>query len=148
VAQDLLVIVLGIVGITVLMVAGYVLYLVIAMRSRRPVGEGFHYVWIDDDGSAREVTDAERRRLTTEYAPKDSRRPYVKLRYESKDSQGRRRGFLRRRQLPAGVPIGEAEGELAATAEAGLTPTPEPAGKAEPTDQSASDNAAAGPQAD
>jgi hypothetical protein len=159
VVQDVLVIVLGIVGITVLMVAGYVLYLVIVMRSRRPVEEGFHYVWIDDDGSAREVTEAERRRLLAEYPPKDSRRPYVKLRYESKDSHGRRRGFLRRRQLPAGVPIAAAEGGSAAKAEpavdAGLSAEAAPSDQAALPDQAAppdqattADSAASKPQVD
>ena len=94
-------------GAAVAIVAVYVVVLSVMMRARRPEEAGFEYVYIEDDGSAREVTEVERRRLTTEYAQGDSRRPYIKLRYESRDAEGRRRGFLRRRQLPPGIAIHE-----------------------------------------
>jgi hypothetical protein len=95
----------AVLGVAVVMVGAYVVWLSVLSRARRPEEDGFEYVYVEDDGSAREVTEVERRRLSTEYEEGDSRRPYVKLRYESRDDEGRRRGFLRRRQLPAGVPI-------------------------------------------
>ncbi len=95
-------------GVAVVVVGAYVIWLSAMTRARRPEEEGFAYVYIEDDGSAREVTEVERRRLTAEYGEGDSRRPYIKLRYESRDAQGSRRGFLRRRQLPPDVPIREA----------------------------------------
>lgn len=108
--SDVLIIGLGIVLLTVLMVGGYVVWLIIAMRSRRPVEEGFQYVWVNDDGTAREVTPVERRRLSSEYRDGDSRRAYVKLSYASKNKQGGRCGFLRRRQLPKDIVVEREEG--------------------------------------
>ena len=102
---DLTTILIAFVALPILVVGGYVAWLAVAMRSRRADDGGFEYVYVDDDGLARELTDAEKRRLGAEYARDDSRRPYIKLRYESRDDLGRRRGFLKRRQLPAGVPI-------------------------------------------
>lgn len=102
---SVLTIVVGVIVIVVLVIGAYAAYLAFAMRSRRPAEPGFEYVYVEDDGSAREVTEAEQRRLTTTYPAGDSRRPYVKLRYEAHDDQGRQRGFLRRRQLPARVAI-------------------------------------------
>lgn len=102
---DLTTILIAFVALPILVVGGYVAWLAFAMRSRRADDGGFEYVYVDDDGLARELTDAEKRRLGAEYARDDSRRPYIKLRYESRDDLGRRRGFLKRRQLPADVPI-------------------------------------------
>lgn len=94
-------------GLPILVVGGYVVWLAVAMRSRRVEESGFEYVYVNDDGTVRELTDAEKRRLSTEFERGDSRRPYVKLRYESRDDLGRLRGFLKRRQLPVGVPVDE-----------------------------------------
>lgn len=102
---SVLTIVVGVVVIVVLVIGVYAVYLAVAMRARRPAEPGFQYIYVEDDGSAREVTEAERRRLGTQYAATDSRRPYIKLRYEARDDLGRQRGFLKRRQLPARVPI-------------------------------------------
>jgi len=89
----------------ILVIGGYVAWLAVAMRSRRANDGGFEYVYVDDDGVARELTDGEKQRVGAVFEKGDSRCPYIKLRYESRDDQGRRRGFLKRRQLPAGVPI-------------------------------------------
>lgn len=102
---QLLILAAVVLGVALVVVGAYVAWLSLMARPRRPDDGGFEYVYIEDDGSAREVTEAERRRLTTDFEEGDSRRPYVKLRYESRDDQGRRRGFLRRRQLPPEVPI-------------------------------------------
>jgi hypothetical protein len=106
---QLLIFAAAVMGVAVVVVGAYVIGLSVMTRARRPEEEGFEYVYIEDDGNAREVTEVERRRLTTEYEDGDSRRPYIKLRYESRDDQGRRRGFLRRRQLPADVPIARSD---------------------------------------
>lgn len=103
--SSVLTIVIGVIVIVVVVLAAYAVFLAVVARSRRPAEPGFEWVYIEDDGSAREVTEAEGKRLTTDYPAGDSRRPYVKLRYESRDDQGRRRGFLRRRQLPPDVPV-------------------------------------------
>ncbi len=107
--SQILVIAAGILGVAIVIVGAYVIWLAVMMRSRRPREKGFEYVYVEDDGSVREVTDVERRRLTNEYDEGDSRRPYIKLRYESRDAESRQRGFLRRRQLPPRISIGEDE---------------------------------------
>jgi hypothetical protein len=102
---DLAELLIALLVLPVLVIGGYVTWLAVAMRSRRAEDGGFEYIYVDDEGVARELTDAEKQRVGAEYARDDSRRPYIKLRYESRDDLGRRRGFLKRRQLPAGVPI-------------------------------------------
>lgn len=74
-------------------------------RPRRPSDEGYEYVMVVDDGSAREVTESEREYLETEFSPGDGARPYIKFRYESLDGWGSISGFLLRRQLPSRIKI-------------------------------------------
>ena len=62
-------------------------------------------VWIDDDGSARELTDAEKTYVDTDFSPFDGARPYIKPRYEQRNALGELRGFLQRQRLPAGRPV-------------------------------------------
>lgn len=62
-------------------------------------------VWIDDDGSARELTDAEKIYVDKDFSPFDGARPYIKPRYEQRNALGELRGFLQRQQLPAGTPV-------------------------------------------
>lgn len=74
-------------------------------RSRRPKESGFRYVYVNSDGSARELTPDEQVYLSTEFAGGDGARPYIKFRYESRTPDGRISGFLERRQLPARIEI-------------------------------------------
>jgi hypothetical protein len=83
--------------------AVYGLYLLLRLavksRPRRPEGPGFPYIYVDDEGGARELDEAEREYLTTEFHPADGGRPYIKP-YYALTPDGRMGGFLRRRQLP------------------------------------------------
>jgi hypothetical protein len=74
-------------------------------RRRRPHEEGYGYVYINQDGSAREVTESERVYLETDFAGGDGGRPYIKPSYGSKDGWGSTSGFIQRRQVPARIPI-------------------------------------------
>lgn len=58
------------------------------------------YVWVDDDGSARELTRDEAEYLGTKFLPGDGARPYVKSRYDARTPDGRLSGFLERSALP------------------------------------------------
>jgi len=58
------------------------------------------FVWVEDDGSVRDLTADEHKYLNTEFHPGDGARPYVKSSYESKTPDGRIGGFLLRRRLP------------------------------------------------
>ena len=61
----------------------------------------FPYVYVEEDGSARELTPDERAYLSTEFHPADGGRPYVKSRYGARTPDGRLAGFLPRVFLPA-----------------------------------------------
>jgi len=74
-------------------------------RRRRPKEIGFRYVYVNSDGSARELTADEQVYLNTEFSGGDGARPYIKFRYESLTPDGRISGFLERRQLPAKIKI-------------------------------------------
>jgi hypothetical protein len=95
-------ILLGLLLAPVLALWGWWLFL---RRSRRSKDRGFRYVFVNPDGSARELTADEQEYLNTEFSGSDGARPYIKLRYESLTPDGRIIGFLERRQLPARIEI-------------------------------------------
>ena len=70
-------------------------------------------IYVNDDGSARELNDAEKRYVDTEFSPLDGARPYVKSSYEQRTPLSEIRGYLPRAALPDGVPIHPAPPEPA-----------------------------------
>lgn len=60
--------------------------------------------YVNEDGSVRELTEAERKYVDTEFSPLDGARPYVKSRYLDRTAWGIR-GYLPRTQVPDGVHI-------------------------------------------
>lgn len=95
-------------GLLFLVVASFVGWLAFLRRNRRPKEEGFRYIYVNRDGSARELTEGEREYLNMRFAGSDGSRPYIKFRYESLTPDGRIIGYLLRRQLPAGAKISPA----------------------------------------
>jgi hypothetical protein len=91
----------GFVGLAI----AYLAWFAIVGRPRRRTEPGFEYIWVDDDGEARELDAHERDYLSTTFHPADSGRPYIKIRYESRTPDGRLSGYLRRRQLPGRVRV-------------------------------------------
>ena len=94
--------------VLLILVAGIGLFAVwfaIKTRPRRRRELGFEFIYVEDDGNARELDSDEREYLNTEFLPGDGARPYIKFRYESLTPDGRVSGYLRRRQLPKGIPI-------------------------------------------
>jgi hypothetical protein len=65
----------------------------------------YPYIYVNSDGTARELHANERNYLEAEFHPCDSGRPYVKSRYSQKDGWGDIGGYLRRSRLPAGTQI-------------------------------------------
>lgn len=57
------------------------------------------FVYVDDDGTVRELTPAECRYLATPFEPSDSGRPYIKERFGARTPDKRLGGFLERWQL-------------------------------------------------
>ena len=87
------------------LVAVVILKLAWSSRRRRPSEEGIRFVYINQDGSARELVEGKRVYLETEFEPGDSGRSYVKSSYESKNGWGSVSGFIERHRVPADIPI-------------------------------------------
>ncbi len=65
------------------------------------------FVWVNDDGSVRELDAEERSYLNTEFHPTDGARPYFKSKYETKTPDGRMSGFLNRDNVPKRLSVRE-----------------------------------------
>ncbi len=71
----------------------------------------YMYVFVNDDGSARELSPSERAYLETPFHPFDSGRPYMKSSYDQKDGRGRLSGFCLRAHIPPHIAIADAPRE-------------------------------------
>ena len=65
-------------------------------------------VRIDGDGSAWELTDAEKKYVDTEFSPFDGARPYIKSDYLQRTPLGAINGFIDRKKVPTEIPINPA----------------------------------------
>jgi hypothetical protein len=74
-------------------------------RPRRAREAGFRFVYVNQDGSVREVSRKEQEQLLEKHAGGDGARPYVKWSYGSSDGWGSRSGFIGRRRIPPGITI-------------------------------------------
>ena len=63
----------------------------------------YQYIYVNHDGSARELSIEEKIYLQTEYHFGDSARPYIKATYSEKNGAGKISGFCRRSELPEGI---------------------------------------------
>jgi hypothetical protein len=61
-------------------------------------------VYVNEDGSVRELTETEKKYVETEFSPLDGARPYIKSRYLDRTAWGIQ-GYLPRTQVPDGVSI-------------------------------------------
>jgi hypothetical protein len=94
-----------VVALIFLAILGLVGWFMFQTRPRRRREPGFEFIYVKDDGSARELDSDEREYLNTKFDPADGGRPYIKFRYESLTPDGRISGYLRRRQLPRRIQI-------------------------------------------
>lgn len=74
-------------------------------QPRRAHEAGFKFVYVNQDGSVREVPPGEQAYLSEEFSGGDSGRPYIKSAYESTDGWGSQSGFIERRRVPARIRI-------------------------------------------
>jgi hypothetical protein len=65
-------------------------------------------VYINDDGSARELDDAEKQYVDTKFPPFDGARPYIKSHYWQRNGWGGLRGYLQRKDVPINTSMGPA----------------------------------------
>jgi hypothetical protein len=68
----------------------------------------YPYVYVDADGSARELHESERAYLETEFAGGDGNMPSIKSRYDERNGWDKLNGYLERALLPAGLGVGPA----------------------------------------
>ena len=71
----------------------------------------YPYIYVNADGTARELHASERVYLETEFMGGDGAMPYVKDSYEERNGWGEISGYLKRAALPAGTPVGNAPAE-------------------------------------
>jgi hypothetical protein len=60
----------------------------------------YPYVYVNEDGSVRELHPTERAELETPFSPLDGNRPYVKHSYDQKDGRKSLAGYCRRFAIP------------------------------------------------
>jgi hypothetical protein len=72
---------------------------------RRPSMSGLEFVHVNQDGSVRELSPAEKAYLSEEFSGGDSGRPYIKSTYMSRDGWGSISGFIARRRVPVRIKI-------------------------------------------
>jgi len=77
-----------------------------------PAEGPYPYVYINADGSARELHASERQYLETEFKGGDGAMPYIKASYEARDGWGEIGGYLERAKLPAGRAVAPADNPL------------------------------------
>jgi hypothetical protein len=78
------------------------LYLGWRWRPRRPREPGFKYVYVNQDGSVREVSPEEKRHLLEDVGREG---PVFKGWYESRNAWGSQSGFIKRRRVPSRISI-------------------------------------------
>ena len=64
--------------------------------------EPYPYVFVENDGSVRELHSEEQKYLETPFSPFDGGRPYTKEDYESRDGWKSIKGFCLRTKIPDG----------------------------------------------
>jgi hypothetical protein len=80
-------------------------YLMRRGRPRRSQEPGFRFVYVNQDGSARELSPEEQRCITQEISSGDSGGTYIKSSCESLDGWGSQSGCIARRRVPISVVI-------------------------------------------
>ena len=78
------------------------------MSAPEAQSDPYPFVFVNDDGSVRELHAAERQYLETPFNGADGARPYIKTSFDSRDGWGSRRGFCQRSKVPDNVPIAAA----------------------------------------
>jgi hypothetical protein len=73
-----------------------------------PAADPYPYVYVNADGTARELHPSEQKYLETEFKGGDGAAPYAKSSYAERDGWGELTGYLERSLLPDGIPIHDA----------------------------------------
>jgi hypothetical protein len=68
----------------------------------------YPYIYVNADGTARELHASEREYLETPFKLGDGAMPYIKDTYEERNGWGELSGYLKRAALPAGTAVADA----------------------------------------
>ena len=71
--------------------------------------DGFEYVYVEIDGTVRELDKGEIEYLETKFEPSDGARPYIKSRYNQLTPDKKILGFLHRDKVPENIKISKTE---------------------------------------
>jgi len=71
----------------------------------RPKEDGFEYVYVENDGTIRELNKEEQKYLSEKFEPNDSGRPYIKSSYGKLTPKGEISGYISRRKVPKKITI-------------------------------------------
>ena len=88
-------------AISVIVIVGLV-WMFVPRHGNEP---GFKFVYVNQDGSARELSPGEQAYLSEQFSGGDSGRPYTKSNYKSSDGWGSQSGFIERRRVPSRITI-------------------------------------------
>jgi hypothetical protein len=88
-----------------------VLRFILESSDAMPAAAPYHYVYVNADGTARELHAGERQYLETEFSGGDGAAPSIKSNYSERNGWGEIKGYLERSKLPAGAPIHDAPAE-------------------------------------
>jgi len=86
-------------------------YMPVIVDAKQAKIEPYPYIYVNADGSARELHPSERKFLETPFHPADGGRQYIKDSYSKKDGWGGVAGVLKRSKLPRGTQVHPAPGE-------------------------------------
>ena len=68
----------------------------------------YPYVYVNHDGTVRELHETERGYLEEPFSPFDGGRPYVKTSFDDRDGWGSIKGFCHRSHVPPQLPVAAA----------------------------------------
>lgn len=91
--------------IKAIIITSIILFLVWKWGPRRRREEGFNFVYVNQDGTVRELSPEEVVYLMQEFSGGDGGRPYIKSSYESTDGWGSQSGFIERHRVPSRITI-------------------------------------------
>jgi hypothetical protein len=94
-----------IVLITAALLVGYFVSRLWPRKEEKAKEPSLKFVYVNQDGSARELSPAEQAYLAEKFVGGDSGRPYIKSSYKCIDGWGSQSGFIDARMLPAGTSI-------------------------------------------
>jgi hypothetical protein len=101
----LIYIIAGIIGLIVILILFIWVYWHLKYPLLRKKEPGFQFVYVEDDGSVREVSKEDEDYLTKQFHPNDGARPYIKFSYRQRTPDGELSGFIDRRRVPKKIII-------------------------------------------